>query len=149
MADHPFVACVHTTEGHRQWNHGTGTPGHTWSRYRTEARQLRRFINGLIRPTCTGPADCPELIRVAFTRQGIGWRGPEAVTVAACESGLNPLATNGSHDGLFQQADAYWASRSAAYGFPVASAYDPWANAMVSAGMVRDTGGWSHWSCQP
>lgn len=146
-----FVACIHATEGHRQWNHGTGTPGHTWPRYRTEARQLRRFINGLMRPTCSGPADCPALIREAFRRQGIAWRGGEAVAVATCESGLNPRAYNSSSgaSGLLQQLARYWPGRAAAYGFAGASPFDPWANAMVSAGMVRDTGGWSHWSCSP
>mgnify|MGYP003440956471 CR=1 FL=1 len=41
------------------------------------------------------------------------------------------------------------AGRAASYGQSGRSAFDPWANAVVSAGMVRDTGGWSHWSCKP
>ncbi|MFI0434067.1 MAG: hypothetical protein ACH36H_13115, partial [Candidatus Nanopelagicales bacterium] len=98
---------------------------------------------------CSGPGDCPALVRAAFARMGVGYRGDEAVRVMMCESGGNPRATNGSHDGLFQQADAYWSGRSAQYGMAGRSAYDPWANAIVSAGMVRDTGGWSHWSCRP
>lgn len=139
----PFVACLHVGEGHHQ-----GMPGHLWADYRRQARQFARFLSGFHR-SCSGPADCPALIRAAFARQGIGWRGDEAVRVATCESGLNPGATNGSHDGLFQQSRAYWSGRASQYGFAGASAYDPWANAMVSAGMVRDTGGWSHWSCSP
>ena len=99
--------------------------------------------------SCAGPHDCAGLVQRAFDHMGVGWRGSEAVRVATCESGLNPRATNGSHDGLFQQADAYWAGRAASYGQSGRSAYDPWANAVVSAGMVRDTGGWSHWSCKP
>lgn len=99
--------------------------------------------------SCSGPHDCAGLVQRAFDHMGVGWRGGEAVRVATCESGLNPRATNGSHDGLFQQADAYWSGRSAQYGQAGRSAYDPWANAVVSAGMVRDTGGWSHWSCKP
>ena len=142
----PFVACVHSTEGHRQ-----GQPGHLWTDYQRQARQLRRFINGLVRPTCTGPSDCPAMIRTAFDRQGVGWRGSEAVSVATCESGLRPTALNAGSgaSGLFQQLARYWPGRAAAYGFPGASPFDPWANAMVSAGMVRDTGGWGHWSCRP
>lgn len=40
----PFVACLHSTEGHAQWLGGHGTPGHTWARYQREARQLRRYL---------------------------------------------------------------------------------------------------------
>ena len=143
----PFVACVHSTEGHRQ-----GQPGHLWTDYQRQARQLRRFINGLVRPTCTGPSDCPAMIRTAFDRQGVGWRGGEAVAVATCESGLRPTARGGSggnYAGLFQQWISQWPERSARYGFAGASIYDPWANSMVSAGMVRDDGDWGQWACQP
>jgi len=141
-----FIACLHVTEGHHQ-----GMPGHRWADYQRQARQLRRFINGLIRPTCFGPATCPTMIRAAFERQGIGWRADEAVSVASCESGLRPTAYNSSSgaSGLFQQLARYFPGRAATYGFAGASPFDPWANAMVSAGMVRDTGGWSHWSCSP
>lgn len=140
----PFVACLHEGEGHHQ-----GMRGHLWADYRRQARQFHRFLQGFSPRTCSGPSDCPALIRAAFDHMGVGWRGSEAVTVATCESGLNPTATNGSHDGLFQQARSYWAGRSTQYGMGGRSAYDPWANAVVSAGMVRDTGGWSHWSCGP
>lgn len=139
-----FVGCLHVAEGHHQ-----GMRGHLWADYVRQARQLRRFLGSLAPRTCSGPSDCPALIRAAFDHMGVGYRGSEAVTVATCESGLNPTATNGSHDGLFQQARSYWAGRSTQYGMGGRSAYDPWANAVVSAGMVRDTGGWSHWSCGP
>ena len=99
--------------------------------------------------SCWGPPTCATLVRRAFTEAGIPHRAEEAVRVMMCESGGNPRATNGSHDGLFQQARAYWSGRSRQYGQAGRSAYDPWANAVVSAGMVRDTGGWSHWSCRP
>lgn len=146
----PFIACLHATEGHRQWLGGSGTPGHTWANYRAQADRLRRFITALTYPTCTGPSDCPALIRRAFDRQGIGHLAEAGVAVAACESGFNPRAYNPSGaSGLFQQLASYWPGRAAAYGFAGASPFDPWANAMVSAGMVRDTGGFSHWVCQP
>lgn len=97
--------------------------------------------------TCSSPSTCATLIKSVFSSYGLD--GNAAVRVATCESGLNPRATNGSHDGLFQQARQYWAGRSRQYGMAGRSAYDPFANATVSAGMVRDTGGWSHWSCKP
>jgi hypothetical protein len=34
----------------------------------------------------------------------------KAVCIARAESGLNPAATNGTHDGLFQWSRAYWPS---------------------------------------
>lgn len=97
--------------------------------------------------SCNSPSSCAGLIRSVFASHGLD--GNAAVRVATCESGLNPRASNGSHDGLFQQARSYWAARSRQYGMAGRSAYDPYANATVSAGMVRDTGGWSHWSCRP
>ena len=101
--------------------------------------------------TCSGPGDCPALVRAAFARMGVGYRGDEAVRVMMCESGGNPSARNGSSSasGLFQQLATYWPGRAATYGMAGRSVFDPWANAIVSAGMVRDTGGWSHWSCRP
>lgn len=142
----PFVACLHAADGHRQ-----GQPGHRWADYQRQARQLRRFILGVIEPSCSGPSDCPRLIRSAFTLMGIGWRSDEAIRVAQCESGLSPRAYNGASgaSGLFQQLARYFPGRAAAYGMAGRSPFDPWANAVVSAGMVRDTGGWSHWSCRP
>lgn len=101
--------------------------------------------------SCSGPGDCPALVRAAFARMGVGYRGDEAVRVMMCESGGNPGARNGSSSasGLFQQLATYWPGRAATYGMAGRSVFDPWANAIVSAGMVRDTGGWSHWSCRP
>lgn len=140
--DANLIACLHAAEGHAQ-----GSPGHRWSDYQREARRLRAYLRALAPRTCSGPADCPALIRAAFAQMGVGWQADKAVDVAVCESTLNPRATNGSHDGLFQQSRAYWAGRAATYGMAGRSAYDPWANSIVSAGMVRDTGGWSHWAC--
>lgn len=140
-----FVACLHAAGGHHQ-----GQPGHLWADYQVQARQLRRYLAG-INPTCSGPGDCPRLIRLAFDRMGVGWRGHEAVRVATCESGLNPRAYNASSgaSSLFQQLARYWPARAVTYGMAGRSVFDPWANAVVSAGMVRDTGGWSHWTCRP
>lgn len=144
--DYRLVRCLHIAAGFTP-----GTPGHTIDVFRAEARQLRRFLSGFAR-TCSGPGDCPALIRAAFTHMGIAWRGSEAVGVAICESGLNPSVRGGgggNYAGLFQQSLTYWPGRAATYGMAGRSPYDPWANAVVSAGMVRDTGGWSHWACSP
>lgn len=120
------------------------------TRWDDEQRALLAYLAAVdANRSCSGPHDCAGLVQRAFDHMGVGWRGGEAVRVMMCESGGNPRATNGSHDGLFQQADAYWSGRSAQYGQAGRSAFDPWANAIVSAGMVRDTGGWSHWSCKP
>ena len=120
------------------------------TRWDNEQRALLAYLAAVdANRSCSGPHDCAGLVQRAFDHMGVGWRGGEAVRVMMCESGGNPRATNGSHDGLFQQADAYWSGRSAQYGQAGRLAFDPWANAIVSAGMVRDTGGWSHWSCKP
>lgn len=110
---------------------------------------LLAYLQAVAPTTCSDPGSCARLVRGVFDRAGIGWRGDEAVRVMMCESGGNPRATNGSHDGLFQQARQYWPARAAAAGVGGRSAFDPWANAVVSAGMVRADGGWRQWSCRP
>ena len=140
----PFVACLHTTEGHVQ-----GQPGHLWTDYQRQARLLRRYITGLIRPTCSERVSCERLVRLLAPRYGIEPNG--ALRVMLCESGGNPRSYNPSSgaSGLFQQLARYWPGRAAAYGFAGASPFDGYANASVSLGMIRDTGGYSHWVCQP
>lgn len=94
------------------------------------------------------PDGCASLIRRVFGAHGLD--GNAAVRVATCESSLNPQASNGgNYLGLFQQSADYWSGRAQTYGMAGRSAFDPFANATVSAGMVRDTGGWSHWECKP
>lgn len=139
-----FVGCLHAAEGHRQ-----GTSGHMWADYQSQARQLRRFINGLLRPSCDGPASCVAMVRVLAPRYGVS--AQSAVNVMLCESGGNPNAYNPSSgaSGLFQQLARYWPGRAATYGHAGASPFDGYANASVSLGMIRDTGGYSHWVCQP
>lgn len=142
-----FVGCLHEGEGHHQ-----GMRGHLWADYVRQARQFHRFLTGLAPRSCSGPADCPALIRAAFDYMGVGYRGSEAVAVATCESGLNPSARGGgggNYAGLFQQSLTYWPERAARFGMAGASVYDPWANSVVSAGMVRDDGDWGQWACSP
>lgn len=140
----PFVACLHQSEGHRQ-----GTRGHLWPDYQRQARQLRRFINGLLRPSCDGPASCVAMVRLLAPRYGVN--AQSAINVMLCESGGNPGAYNATSgaSGLFQQLARYWPGRAATYGHAGASPFNGYANASVSLGMIRDTGGYSHWVCQP
>lgn len=139
-----FISCLHVVEGHRQ-----GMPGHRWGDYQRQARQLRRWINALITPSCSERVSCERMVRLLAPRYGVDAQG--AVNVMLCESGGNPGAYNASSgaSGLFQQLARYWPGRAASYGFAGASPFDGYANASVSLGMIRDTGGYSHWVCQP
>ena len=71
-----------------------------------------------------------------------------ALSVAQCESNLDPTAVNpsGLHGGLFQHAISAWDGRAENAGWAGASIFDPEANTAVSAWLV-ETGGWWHWSC--
>lgn len=72
-----------------------------------------------------------------------------ALTVAKCESNLDPGAVNprGPYVGLFQHAQVAWEKRAADAGWAGASPYDPVANTAVAAYLVYQDGWW-HWpSC--
>ncbi len=108
---------------------------------------LAVYLSRVHASSCSGPADCAAMIRSVFASVGVD--GNAGVRVATCESGLNPRASNGGrYLGLFQQAAAYWAGRAAQYGMAGRSAFDPYANAYVSARMVA-AGGWGPWECKP
>lgn len=72
----------------------------------------------------------------------------KAMRVMACESGGNPDAKNprSGAAGLFQHLQKYWASRTAAAGYPGASIFDPEANIAASA-WLSSNHGWQHWTC--
>lgn len=109
---------------------------------------LAVYLSKVQTSACSGPHDCDDLIRSVFASRGLD--GNAAVRVAQCESGLNPRASNGGrYLGLFQMAAVYWAGRARAFGVPGRSAFDPYANTVVAAGMVRADGGWRQWSCRP
>jgi hypothetical protein len=87
-----------------------------------------------------------QLIRCAARR----WNSPgtprKAISVARCESGLDPAAYNaGGYAGLFQQATRYWPGRAARFGQPDRSVYNARANIIVSIRMARALGSWSAW----
>jgi len=64
--------------------------------------------------------------------------------VASCESGLDPLATNGRYAGLFQLGAPFMSHTP----FATFSRFDPLANALAAASVVR-VEGWRQWECQP
>ena len=71
-----------------------------------------------------------------------------AMQVSYCESRWDPGATNPSSGaaGLFQHIPRFWAERSTAAGWAGADIYDAHANVAVSAWLVYQGGGWSHWA---
>jgi hypothetical protein len=67
-----------------------------------------------------------------------------AISVAECESGLNPQASNPPYAGVFQQDTSSWKRRAKLYGHPGESPYEAFANVDVSLQMARASG-WGHW----
>ena len=70
----------------------------------------------------------------------------KALSIAQCESGLNPsaLSSNGLYAGVYQQHVNYWPNRASAAGVPRASVFDANANIKVSIYMMS-TQGMYHW----
>lgn len=68
-----------------------------------------------------------------------------AISVAECESGLNPRAYNPPYGGTYQQDMNRWPRRAAIYGHKGESVFDPYANVDVSLQMARASG-WGHWA---
>lgn len=145
----PFrVAAVH------RWINSTRPAGDRIDRRTAEAATI--WLNGLVlnylsrlNPSCSpgDPVGCERLVRTIASRYGVDPNA--AVSVARCESGLNPSASNGSHGGLFQQDISAFPDRAASRGFGGRSVWDPTANASVSMMMVREDGSWQQWSCPP
>lgn len=96
------------------------------------------------------------LIRCSWERFDPGHGGPaKALSVARCESALDPWADGGSVAGLFQHQHRYWPGRYATLvrAFPLRrswglspSIWSARTQAIVSAIMVR-RGGWGPWTC--
>lgn len=93
-----------------------------------------------------------QIVRNAANKYGIS--EDYFVSIAKCESSLNPNAVNYNYSengrdypaGLFQHLQNYWPARAAKYGHPGKSVFDPIANAEVTAQMFRD--GLKHlWAC--
>ena len=92
-----------------------------------------------------GPAEIIDRITYWSNQRGID--ANRVARIAKCESTFNPMASNGYHQGLFQQDPRYWPARAKQYGFEGASITDVEAQIAVATGMMAG-GGWSHWSCQ-
>ncbi len=69
-----------------------------------------------------------------------------AISIAECESGLNPRAYSPPYAGVFQHSTRYWEKRAATYGHAGESVFDPFANIDVALRMAR-AGGWGPWGC--
>jgi hypothetical protein len=70
----------------------------------------------------------------------------KSVSVARCESRLQPRARSAYYGGVYQQAYSYWPSRARRFGHPGESIFNPYANIDVSLRMAR-AHGWGHWGC--
>lgn len=156
--DYPFTV----REAKHVWNdaHSTKIARPTTVRFaaylnavteqRLRAYALALYVSMLQPSSCSGPADCPALIRRVFTERGLGYQAEAAVRVASCESGFNPRAYNPSSgaSGLFQHLSSLFPARAAGAGAPGASAFDPYVNTVAAANMVAASG-WSAWVCRP
>ena len=109
------------------------------------------------RPTTPTPSVQPPVPQsgsvASMIQQVFGSYAAGAIHVAACESGLNPGASNpisigGSHAaGVFQILyPSTWAGTSEAANSP----YDAWSNIVAAHEIfVRDGYSWHEWTCQP
>lgn len=74
------------------------------------------------------------------------------ISIARCESGLNPSAFNRTGcegygcAGLFQHHLRYWPARAEAAGYPGASPYNAKVNAIAAARLAVSSG-WDPWEC--
>ena len=100
------------------------------------------------------------LVTGVFTEWGLEAEIDRAVAIVACESLADPMITTPAGGsgyfwiGLFQHTDRYWDARAKRAGIPKASPYDPRANAIVAALLVRESidgghsrGPWGHFGC--
>lgn len=90
------------------------------------------------------PGSVEQIIRAAAAE--FGGSGDLLVSIARCESGLDPHAVNSSSGalGLFQHLPRYWPTRAAGLGYSFDDWLDPTANARVSAKLLAE-GGPGHW----
>lgn len=92
---------------------------------------------------------------IADYHLGGGPYGPQAdkaIRVARCEAydELRPRLIDDGNLGVFQMRERYWDERWRRYGKPMGLRNRPLSllvNAHVALAMVKDYGGWSHWSC--
>lgn len=106
-------------------------------------------------PPCAGmPTNTPHA-RAAVIRcvaEHYGVNPDKALRVARCESydALRARLEDDGNLGVFQMRERYWDERWRRYGEPLGLPNRPLSvlvNAHVALAMVKDYGGWSHWSC--
>ena len=88
-----------------------------------------------------------QIIKIIHNAFGSGTLGNQAISVATCESSLNPNAYNPAPPyamGLFQIAKGTWAEAGIGKGNP----YNPTDNAQA-ARRLYNRQGWAPWVCQP
>jgi murein L,D-transpeptidase YcbB/YkuD len=88
-----------------------------------------------------------QIIAIIKNAFGTGTLGNQAISVATCESSLNPNAYNPAPPyamGLFQIAKGTWAEAGIGKGNP----YNPTDNAQA-ARRLYNRQGWEPWACQP
>jgi len=85
-----------------------------------------------------------------YIAQAFGPNTNEAISVASCESRLDPGARSpgGGNHGLFQINNVHRATFERVTGVPWSEVYNPKWNA-VFAKWLYDQQGWSPWTCQP
>ena len=84
-----------------------------------------------------------QMIRSLATRYRLDVA--QAISVAECESGLNPKAYNPPYAGVYQHTTVTWDKRSATYGHAGDSIFDAFANVDVALQMARASG-WGAWA---
>jgi hypothetical protein len=119
------IADWHEAQGHERWNNGEGDPRYTWALFKSQARQLRRYLE--------------RVQRVAIHRFGliVNWSG-----VAECESsGDWRINTGNGYYGGLQFSLRTWR----AYGGDGMPNDQPaWYQATI-ADRVRTQSGLHHW----
>ena len=94
-------------------------------------------------------AEWRPIVTEIFTDWGISEEIEHAMQIIACESLGDPFVVTPPTyvAGIFQHHPDFWTERTAKAGIPGRSIFDPEAQAIVAAWLVRDGGGWSHWHC--
>jgi len=93
----------------------------------------------------TMEAESPKTLSITDIICSFSWPCWEAISVARCESGLNPYAENPSGaQGLFQMMRQYHTWR-----YHGGNWYDPWTNISAAYSLWAETGSWHHWVCKP
>lgn len=89
------------------------------------------------------PPTVDRALHNASSRYGVSYW--EMRSVAWCESRWNPRAVGSGSYGLMQFIRTTWTSTP----YARRDIFDPWWNALAAAWLVRQSGGWSHWTCRP